>query len=84
MVHISTGDLSGRPDTSGVDQALAETYARRMFFAVLSVNFDLCKNLHIELNSKPELYVVSLDMFRDMCKRRGVSSGRWREYSHDS
>lgn len=83
MDLLSVGDQSGRPDTSGVDPDLAQDYARRMFEAVLWVKFDICKNLHAELNKDPPLYVVALDMYRAMCKQRGTSSGRWREYVSD-
>ena len=84
MDELSTGDRSGRPDTSGVDQELAASYARRMFEAVLFVRFGTCRALHLELNANPELYVVSLDLFRAMCKQRGMNSGKWREYAEET
>jgi hypothetical protein len=81
MDLLSTGDGSGRPDTSGVDVEKAQVYARSMFAAVVSVNFALCKSLHEDLNRDPELYQLSLDLFKAMCKQRGVKIGYWREYT---
>jgi hypothetical protein len=80
MDLLSTGDGSGRPDTSGVDREKAQDYARRMFEAVTFVRFYECKALHAELNQDIELYQLSLDLFRQKCKRHGVKSGYWREY----
>ena len=82
MLITPQGDKSGRPDTSGIDKALAETYARRMFDAVLNVNFGLCRELHTELNNDLVLYVACFDEFRELCKSRGMKRGteRWREY----
>lgn len=85
MVLISTGDQSGRPDTSGVDPDVAESYARRMFEAVLFCRFAVCKQLHLELNEDVALYVVANDLFRKMCKSKGMTRGteRFREYALD-
>lgn len=80
MVRLSTGDQSGRPDTSGVDTELADSYARRMFEAVLTVDFPVVRQLHSELNKDHNLYVVAMDQFRLLCKQRGLNSGRWREW----
>jgi len=83
MGLLSTGDLSGRPDTSGVDSELAEDYARRMFAAVLFVRFAETREIHLELSKDSALYVVALDKYRAICKQRGFKNGveRWREYS---
>ena len=82
MLITPQGDRSGRPDTSGVDQELAASYARRMFDAVLFVRLDLCRELHTELNNDLVLYVACFDEFRELCKSRGMKRGteRWREY----
>lgn len=85
MVNVSEmlGDRSGRPDTSLVDREQAETYAKRMIDAVIFVRFAECRQIHLELNKDWALYTLALDLFREMCRQRGVSSGRFREYSHD-
>lgn len=86
MGLLSTGDLSGRPDTSGVDSELAEDYARRMFAAVVSVRFAEARKIHLELNSDSALYVAAMDKFRTICKQRGIRNAaeRWREYSGEA
>lgn len=84
MDLLSTGDGSGRLDTSGVDPVKAQDYALRMFWAVWEVKFDVCKNLHNELNQDPELYQAALDAYRLECRRRGKEwVGRWKEYLGD-
>lgn len=81
MDELSTGDKSGRLDTSGVDSEIAQNYARRMFDAVLFVRCDECKKLHDELNQDWPLYQLSLDLFKSMCKQRGFSRiNKWSEY----
>lgn len=85
MVLLTTGDRSGRPDTSGVDPDMAEVYSRRMFDAVRGVKFGVCRQIHMELNEDFALYVVALDLFRKLCKQHGMKRGaeKFKEYSSD-
>lgn len=81
MDLLSTGDGSGRLDTSGVDPVLAWDYAQRMLKAVVFVKFSECQAIHAELNKDHELYQLALDKFKTLCKQRGVKCGYWREYT---
>ena len=83
MVLISTGDGSGRPDTSGVDPVLAQDYARRMFAAVQYLRFSACRAIHLELNKDDCLYQAALDAFKTLCRKHGYKNAhqRWQEYS---
>lgn len=85
MRLLIPGDQSGRPDTSRVDRDLAESYALRMFEAVMFVRLSECRTLHCELNADWPLYSLSLDMFRGICNQRGLKRGceRFKEYAHD-
>jgi hypothetical protein len=81
MGDLSTGDQSGRLDTSGVDLETARGYARRMFNAVMLVRITECRAMHEELNLDPELYQLALDLFKDLCKERGIRRiGKWGHY----
>lgn len=81
MRLLPQGDGSGRIETAGVDSELAESYAMRMFWAVLFVRFSECKQIHDELNQDWPLYQLSLDLFKSLCKQRGFGRiGKWNEY----
>jgi hypothetical protein len=81
MDLLSTGDGSGRVDTSGVDPHIAEGHAQRMFWAVVNVNFKECRRIHNELNGDGAMYQLALDLFKRMCKQHGQErAGKWREY----
>jgi hypothetical protein len=78
------GDGSGKLETSGVDEAKAADYGRRIFWAVVFVRFSECKQIHNELNQDVEMYQAALNKFREWCIVRGKPVvSKWPEYTSD-
>jgi hypothetical protein len=84
MDLLSTGDGSGRPETSGVCRETAYAYAVRMYWASpLGPKLIDCRQIHRELNGDEALYQLALDLFREKCRRGGAKSGYWKEHTSD-
>ena len=80
---VEPRDFSPRPDVSRVNFKRAEWFAFRMFEAVTFVRIGEIQRMHAILNRRPELYIVAMDLFKGLCKQRGVVRGaeRWRDLS---